>query len=119
MDLLRKNINRIPLLVYWPLLFILTHIPQSTMPGWSKHFDVLDKLIHLFLFAVLAVFFWLATAKPRRAVVLLTLFLVLVVYAALDEWTQSFVGRYSDLLDFAANVIGAAIGLILVSLPST
>jgi VanZ family protein len=36
-----------------------------------------------------------------------------MIYAGLDEWTQSFVGRHASAWDWMADAIGAFLGLAL------
>jgi VanZ family protein len=39
-----------------------------------------------------------------------------LLYAAVDEWTQRFVGRSTSLTDWWADIIGAMVGLTLYAL---
>jgi VanZ family protein len=107
---------QIALTLYWLALFVTTHIPSrlATFPGAST-----DKLVHLSAFAMLALL--LATAWQlsmgqfglRHAIVA---WIVLVLYGALDEWTQTFVGRQASLYDLLGDAIGALIGLAFFSM---
>ncbi|MCS7338453.1 MAG: VanZ family protein [Verrucomicrobiae bacterium] len=85
---------------------------------------LIRKCAHAVEFGVLAVLFWLALVKPsrhnkpewrwsdaRRALVLTAL------YAALDEFRQSFVpSRQGAVQDVCIDVAGAVIALLLLSL---
>ena len=105
------------LILYWPALFILTHMP---MPDIVRRADVSDKTLHFLAYLVLAFVLWFAVAGDRkvnwrRAIAWWVLF-IMVVYGILDEWLQGYVvGRSCDVRDFYADVAGAFTGLILLS----
>lgn len=72
-----------------------------------------DKTIHVAIFVGPGLF-WAATVAllghlDRRAV--LGLSSALVLWAALDEWSQHLLGRDGELGDVVANVFGGAIGI--------
>lgn len=74
----------------------------------------LDKLVHLMLYAVLGLL--LARALRQRGTVtrsaILSAALGMALFAAADEWHQSWVpGRSADLADWAADVVGGVAGL--------
>lgn len=97
---------RIALPAYWLLLALATHDPRPRLP---QPVSATDKIIHFGAFALLAFVFWrvLATRArglSRRSVWLAAL--VLIPYAAIDEYTQQWVGRYTDIADWVANVAG-------------
>jgi VanZ family protein len=104
---------RIALAVYWLILLVGTHLPQKT-PLLPK--DRVDKFVHAAAFAALAllcVATWERTTarlKPRH---LLWIWIAIALYAAVDEWTQTFVGRHASAQDWLADAIGAAFGLAL------
>ena len=94
-------------------LIILTSWPNPDMPRVGQG----DKVVHLLLYGILA---WLlarseptlATVRRRAALTLAGL----ACFAALDEWHQGFVpGRSASRIDWAADVVGAAMGLTLVA----
>ncbi len=105
------------LVLYWPALFILTHIP---IPRVVQEADVSDKSLHFLAYLVFTFLFWFAVSgdrkvKWRRASPWLILFVV-VVYGILDEWLQNYVaGRSCDVRDFLMDLTGALTGLILFS----
>ena len=98
---------------YWLTLFAATHVPRSfpILPS-----DRTDKLVHVAAFAVLA---WLLANAWQRSTGRLTgghlraAWLLIVLYAAADEWTQAWVGRECSLGDWLADAVGAAVGLIV------
>lgn len=90
---------------YWVLLFAATHYPRVRIPGEVPHGD---KLLHFAAFGLLAgLFWWFARARRRVTPRLPWLAAaVLIPYAALDEYLQQFVGRFTDVNDFIANTAG-------------
>lgn len=97
------------LLAYWCLLFIGTHLPGRVVPSGLGS----DKFLHFTAFAGLSFLLaWvIAPLRPTLRAMGLTL-LIAIGYAALDEWTQSFVPhRHSDVRDWIADGVGALIGL--------
>lgn len=100
------------LVVYWTALFIATHVPDSTGGEGFRH---ADKLAHAGAYAILA---WLAAMVLRIAHwpvlrICLTVLAVCAIYGALDEWLQGFTKRTASPFDWVADVVGAALGLIV------
>lgn len=96
-------------LVYWGAMFAGTHVrfSASVMPQGPG-----DKTIHLAAYAGLA-FLWLAAAATFGRVswpIYLAVLLAAAFYGAVDEVTQSLVGRDTDLADWRFDVLGAALG---------
>lgn len=101
----------VALVAYWIALFAATHYPSVPMPRRVEHGD---KLIHFFAFGGLALLLWLVLATrglTARSVWLATA--ILVPYATVDEFTQQYVGRYSDVADWLANLGGIGVVLAL------
>ena len=104
------------LAIYWPVIFIATHIP---VPGLVRQSGMSDKTMHFLAYLVL-VFLWWFTISPRQRVdwkktkVWLTLALM-VWYGAFDEWLQHYVGRSANVLDFYADLAGALAGLAILT----
>lgn len=105
------------LVLYWPALFIFTHIP---IPDVIQQADVSDKGLHFLVYLILTFLIRSTVSsdkkvKWRRAAPWLVLF-VIVVYGILDEWLQNYVaGRSCDVRDFFSDMLGALTGLILSS----
>lgn len=98
------------LAVYWGALFISTHI---TLPGPVVEQGPSDKTMHLVAYAGLTSL-WLAAAASFGRVTWLTYVVVLIAaaaYGAVDEVSQSIVGRQSDLADWSYDMLGAMIGI--------
>jgi VanZ family protein len=113
----QQKIAAYVLVLYWPALFVLTHIP---IPHVVQEADVSDKSLHFLAYLILTFLIWSAVSgdrkvKWRRAAPWLVLF-VIVVYGILDEWLQIYVaGRSCDVRDFFSDLLGALTGLILSS----
>lgn len=115
---LRQKLTVIPILVYWPAIFILTHIPLP--PSLLRGIAASDKTLHFLGYLVLVFLLWFAVSAEakvnwRRTVVWWVL-LVMAVYGVLDEWLQGYVGRSPNIMDFLADLGGALTGLILLSI---
>ena len=94
--------------LYAAALTLATHVPAKHVP---KEVSYSDKLVHLTAFAGLTVLMWLAFRSRR----LLGMGLALVAWAAADEFTQQFVGRHSDPLDWIADTLGVALGVAMAA----
>ncbi len=104
---MKRRLALVALPLYWLALFIATHYPRLRLPD---EIPQSDKIAHVTAFALLTLLVWaFAQARhpigPRFAWISA---LGLVAYAALDEWLQQFVGRYTDIADFFANASGIA-----------
>ena len=112
----RRKFTLAMLLLYWPALFILAHIP---VPRVVYKAQISDKTLHFIAYMILAFLLWCAI-KPntkvnwRKSPVWWVLFVV-VWYGVIDEWFQAQVGRSCDVMDFLADVSGAVAGLLVLS----
>lgn len=91
------------LAAYWLIIFIGTHLPgvSQIQP------KVNDKLQHFSAFFLLGTLLCYVTTSERWLIRFATIGVVGMTYAALDEWTQSFIpGRYPDVRDFVADSLG-------------
>ena len=119
MKLFRRHIlTIIALLLYWPGIFILTHIPIPAVPLFKVR--VSDKTLHFFAYFVLVFLLWCARnpntkVNWRKPAVWWILFIV-AWYGVMDEWLQGYVGRSPDVVDFIADLCGAIAALILLSI---
>jgi VanZ family protein len=101
------------LTVCWLTLFVLTHLPALGPLSPSTRFD---EFVHGLAFAVLAFVLattWRLNAGELSLAQLGWAWLVLLMYAALDEWTQQFVGRSTSITDWWSDITGAMVGLVL------
>jgi len=106
------------LLIYWPAIFILTHMP---VPDMARKTGMSDKTMHLLAYLLLVFLWWFAIspykkADWRKAKPWLTLALM-VLYGAFDEWLQLFIqGRTAAVADFIADLAGTVLGLLILSI---
>ena len=120
MPLLRRHKYIITALaVYWPLLFILTHIP---VPDLARRSGMSDKTMHVLAYMVLVFLAWLAVSPYEKVdwqrTKVWAILAVIIWYGVFDEWLQGRVGRSANLLDFYADIIGAVAGLLILSVLS-
>jgi VanZ family protein len=99
---------------YWVFLFCATHFPKLSLAAAPKGSD---KVLHLVGFALLAFLFWrfgqaCFSALGHRFVWLAAI--VLLTYAATDEYLQRFVGRNADVTDWLFDAAGILIALLVL-----
>jgi VanZ family protein len=115
-----KSISRywLPPVLWMGLIFILS--AQPTLP---HHPDtlldlLLKKAAHMIEYGILAFLLWRALSRGRGAPprsALVAAFVVSVLYAASDEYHQSFVpGRNGTPVDVGIDAVGALVALLVV-----
>ena len=108
----------IPLTVYWLILFVLTSLPSNRLPDAKIN----DKIEHYVAFGLLSFLLSLAFSFQRKVRFLYTwplmwTIILVALYGMLDELHQLYVpGRYCDILDWTADVLGGLAGIGLVFL---
>ncbi len=106
----------VPLIIYWILLFTATSLPAAHVPS----FAVSDKIKHFSAFFGLSVLLSLTLLYQSKVQLFKNYFLAVALiisslYGLLDEVHQSFVpGRNSEFLDWVADSLGAAAGVLIV-----
>ena len=113
----RQKLVLAALLLYWPAIFVGTHIPQ--IPRWISQVAVSDKVVHFTAYFFLSFLLWFAVNPNkkvhwRKPAVWVILF-ALVWYGVIDEWLQMYVGRNADVRDFFADLTGAITGLVILT----
>ncbi len=113
-------VARPALLVYWPLLFYLTHSAESPSVNAAlatiKHVHP-DKWAHLFTYMLLTVLMVFSNVAGRRAGFLINLTLgciIVGVYAFADELTQGMFGRTISGADVTADL--TAVSIVYITL---
>jgi VanZ family protein len=104
-----------------PLLLMAVIFAFSAQPDLNSGLGLIDtigrKIIHFLQYALLAFLWWRALRTRldgRRAA--LAAFVVTALYAATDEYHQSFVqGRSGSPLDWAIDCAGAAAASLLLA----
>lgn len=103
-------------IVYFAILFIATHIPIPSSPGASTTFD---KWFHFGGYAVLTILVlagWELTIGALQPKHYFAVWLVGTLYGAIDEITQIPVSRTCDVNDWAADVLGIVMGMLVYRL---
>lgn len=103
-------------LLAWLVQTIATHLPPRYIDAADMaRLHVSDKSIHYFVFGVLGFLFawavWTWLRAPLRSGCLAVA--SGVVWSGIDEWTQQFVYRHSDWLDFLCDSCGILSGVAL------
>lgn len=112
----RHRYALIGLLLYWPAIFIATHIPINDLVRMAR---LSDKALHFCGYLVLA-FFISAVINPYKKVNWFNIkpwmiLFVITIYAAADEYLQQFVNRTPDFMDFTANMSGALAAMLILT----
>jgi VanZ family protein len=118
-DFIEKNKKRllyIPLVIYWVILFVLTTLPGNELPKTGIN----DKIEHVTAYFILGFLLSLSLLIQKKFLNIRKYFafsagFFIGLYAALDEIHQLFVpGRYCDLFDWTADIIGASLGILVI-----
>ncbi len=113
----QQKISAVSLVIYWPVIFLLTHIP---IPQLVYEARISDKIPHFLCYLILIFLLWYATGHENkvnwRKASVWWVFLAVVGYAIVDEWLQDYVGRNADIQDIYANLSGMVAGVIVVSI---
>jgi VanZ family protein len=84
----------------------------SLYPGSNGGVEHLDKVVHLLVYYIFAVFGYRMLANKRYY---LYICLGIIVYSGLIELGQSYIpGREMSALDLLANIAGVALGAIVM-----
>jgi len=101
-----------PALLFMAVVLILSSLPGSTFEGTPE--VVSDKLVHFILFAPVGFCLARGAALRRRRPAFLFAMGISILFAAFDELHQGFIpGRFVEALDFAADVGGSLLGIIV------
>lgn len=93
----------VALVAYWTLIFTGTHLPSAA--NFTP--EVGDKVKHFTAFAGLTFLLCYCTTSDRTWWRFGSIAVVVIVYAAIDEWTQQFVPRrVPSIYDFLADLGG-------------
>jgi VanZ family protein len=101
----RIALDWLPVLVWAGVIFAFSAQPDLSS-GLSWDFP-LRKLAHMTEYAILGALLLRAVARPWPA------FALAVLYAATDEFHQTFVaGRHGSPVDVCIDAVGAAVGVL-------
>jgi len=104
------------LVVYCALMIAVTHWPnlEEEFPLVTRAPSHSDKLVHVCLYIGWTVVWWRVLIRPGRPIKVRTLATLLalgVFWAATDELTQAWVGRWPNWRDFALDLVGMGLAL--------
>ena len=104
------------LIFYWLGIFAATHIP---IPSWTREMGVSDKTMHFVAYMTLALLLWFSTSFEKKAdwkkLRPWLLSVIVLLYGLVDELLQHFTKRSVDPGDFAANALGLAVAMAMVT----
>ncbi len=106
----------LPVFLYGAMILAVSSIPHLKSP--EVGFFANDKIIHFLEYAVFAFLAQRSALRRHQNVAWRRAFqpawLALVLLAAVDEVLQGFIpGRHSDLADFAADLAGGSLVLLI------
>ncbi|MDO8915196.1 MAG: VanZ family protein [Coriobacteriia bacterium] len=102
-----RALRWVPVLAWTGVIFAMSSIPGSNLPGGYSFQG------HLAEYTVLGALVMLALRhRPRRVALALIALAACSLYGVSDELHQAFVpGRTPDVLDWATDTVGAALGV--------
>ncbi|MBN1212793.1 MAG: VanZ family protein [candidate division Zixibacteria bacterium] len=100
----------LPMMLYASAIITVSSIPRLQAP--ELKFIAVDKLAHFIEYAVFAFLTFRSFANISSNINLTAAYVLssifLIIFAALDEFYQSFIpGRYSDIGDVLVDILGA------------
>src|SRR4051812_14758594 len=100
-------------ILYWGLLFTLTHLPPSKI---HEPTSLTDKQCHFIAYAVLSfsVGVTLMVTLPGRRWIPLFVIALAMAYGAIDERTQPMFGRDCELGDWIADSLGSVAAAVVL-----
>jgi VanZ family protein len=108
---MRVIIRWTPVLALMTVIFFLSNTPSDELVNFGVYDLLVKKGSHMAGYGLLALAFLRALGYQRKNYILLVLLLVFL-YAASDEFHQSFVpGRNASLIDVIIDLLGAVIAL--------
>ena len=113
---LRKKLHILPVLIYLPFIFTLSHIP---VPKLVRQAHVLDKTLHFIAYLILTWLLWFAVCPCKkvnwRKSAVWCVIAASLLYGVVDEVMQGWVGRSNDIHDFFADAAGIFAAVIILS----
>lgn len=108
----RVNVRRwLPPLLWAGVILVGTSLPSAMVP---REVSAFDKALHFTFYALFAVLLsrQISEGTGRWSAAALAV-LIAVTFGAVDEWHQRFIpGRSTELADWRADSIGAAVGAL-------
>jgi VanZ family protein len=99
---------------YWAFMFVMTHLPKPPpiVPL------VKDKTIHFLSYGLYGGLLYLAiwSFRPHWRLTGIMVVCSALIYAAFDEVTQPIFGRSMELMDWVADITGATIAAVTLTI---
>jgi VanZ family protein len=112
----KKYLIHLPLIIYWIILFILTSLPTGLA---LETRNISDKLLHFGAYGILSVLLYLNMSFQNKFQLLkkypatITV-LIASLYGLFDEIHQMFVpGRSAEFLDWLADFSGSLLAVVI------
>jgi len=103
----------LPLLLWMAIIFVVSHRSSGDLPDFGFWDSLVKKSGHFLAYSVLAGLAYRTTAETRRPFV--WAMVITAVYAASDEFHQSFVNdRSGNVMDVLLDCVGGATALYLI-----
>ena len=108
------------LILYWIMMFLATHWPDIDRyaPERVRSLPHLDKMVHCGMYlGWMLMWGWVLTVAGRRITASAMVWLLVggAAWGIWDELSQAFVARQPSVGDFACDVAGLTVGLILLT----
>lgn len=102
------------LVLYWVFMFVMTHLPR--VPVFLP--PTKDKTAHFLSYGLYGGLLYLAiwSFRPRWRTIGVMVVCIAIIYGAFDEVTQPLVGRSMELMDWVADVLGATVAAIAMTI---
>lgn len=109
----RRKAILVILILMWTGAFTVTHIPASYIPGQIA--SIGDIGLHGIGFLGLSSWFVLTLAAfdVKPAIRIILVIVVMLNYGAVDEYTQQFFGRSTELKDWLTDITATVVSVIV------
>ncbi len=111
----KRKLTIAMLILYWPVIFIATHVPVKQVFGVPANSD---KFLHFIAYAALTFLLWFSIILDnkkffawRKIAIMVT---IVCLYGIADEFLQKFVSRGCDVFDLAADISGMVFAMVMV-----
>lgn len=94
-------------IIYLVALVTLTHIPQGRELAKIADECHIDKMLHVAAYATFTALLMLSMGLSRSWVYYAAAFLLILIIAGMDEYTQVYVGRTNSVSHWLAKALGS------------
>jgi hypothetical protein len=106
----------LPAIILMTAIFVASSTPGNDIPGFGGWDTIVKKGGHMTGYALLTISYLYALGNSRKGnwLILVLAILLAVLFAASDEFHQSFTpGRISSVADVCIDALGAVIGTLI------